>query len=305
MTMRSPEENRGIHQATTLPNRGRGNVGVAEPRTAPLLETPKTRKKKPNFVLRGLMTLGILTAGMGIAYEAYENIPAVHRTVDRALGRVSAEDVPNIFDNKLDSGAIEDNDTIKLSKQETKNRPKADENGKPILKFNFVPPAGKRIEYAKSFHGGFVHPGVEVDEKTTRNEMNLTLPAGTVITASMDGRVFIGSDLGNKKKDGLSITFMGQDGLLYRLGIVNEGIEDGIFQPLVNAPKHTDVNRNGLQWEEGFSASEDQGLVLVTKDVKVSMLLQGGLNGTLYGPRLESNLQFAIDSSGKLILPQV
>lgn len=278
---------------------------------------PRKKEKQPltlgKIIVGGALGALALTESVGAGIHeikneqihSISNIPAdlvwPYTMVESWLHK----EAPPTFDDNVDNGVIVDNSTVKLSASEIQNLPDSDGNGKPIFLFPLVSKAGGKIEYIKEFQGGLVHPDIEVDSQTTRNLMKLKVPAGTILISPMDGRVFIGVDYrGTKIQNIVSIEFMGEDGLLYHFFIASEGSEDNILQTQINAPKRSEENSNGKEWEKGLPIVKGQKLATITKDANFSMTVFGGLNGTFYGTKLEGNLQFLVDPSGRLVSPQ-
>lgn len=85
-------------------------------------ESPKKRiGKKTRIALAGLAAVGV--AGVG-AYEVYENVPALHRTVDSVPGSTSFNperkiiDSREVFDPKATEGVISERNTIQMTREE-------------------------------------------------------------------------------------------------------------------------------------------------------------------------------------------
>lgn len=294
---------RGIFVRTNVPTRETTIPVLPKPEVAPSSTPPQSEKpqktKKPliqRLVQNLTVRLGLVTLALGgSGYAAYQEIPAVHRTVDNLFGRVSTEDVPNTFDNNLDKGVIGDNNIVRMTRKEIQKLPKFDKNGKILRTFPVALTAGEQVQYQKEFSGGMVHPGIDVDPLTTKNVIKFTISAGKPIIASANGYLFEGFG------GGLVLISLDRNGKpssqLYDLNSVDA------FQMIVDAPKLSEDNNNGKEWGKGLPVLNGEEIALTTKDIAFRGTLIESTGQTFYDPKVEGNWNFKTESS-KLVTSQ-
>lgn len=332
--MRSPEEGprKGLlfFRSTSAPTQERSSAVVMDP-PKPYIEvepepqfqpqpeppqTPKPERTKKSLIRRLAQNLavrlGFATLALsGSGYAAYQEIPAVHRTIDNVIGKVFGDEVPNTFDNKIDNGVIGDNNIVRMTREEIQQLPSFDKDGKPILLFPFTPPEGQTITFTKRYHGGYVHPDTEVDTETTRNSMDLKIPAGTTISSSGSENVqmFFGGDYGDgtSERDSAIFVFKDKNGFIHRFIIApNKKLgESNVLQSLVNAPAISKENSYGKEWEKGLTTSEGQKVTITLRDAEFTIAgLRGENPNSTYGHIVEDHLQFKTNFSGQLATSQ-
>lgn len=97
-----------------------------ELRDRPQIKKPLIQRLAENLAVR--IALGTALAGT-VAFEAYENIPAVHQAIEQRLNPSSPE-VPSTFDRTATEGIIGANNMVQITPQEYANvGPQLIENG--------------------------------------------------------------------------------------------------------------------------------------------------------------------------------
>ena len=266
-----------------------------------------------------------LVAGAG--YGAYQ-VPAIQRAVDSiyhdTLQKLGLEAVvPTTFDNKADKGVIGDNNILPLSPGEISSLPSFDEQGPVFLSPIKNNPSPKEVStYNKTMNDNIglrKEVSANARKEGIRDKIEFpSLPTDTVLVAPIDGYAFsmLEDDLpGTKDKPllrGITIEFLDpKTNILYFVNIAADysqgtSIENQrTMENLISeAPRKSAENYNGKDWKKGLNIQRGTPILKLTKETRISMLIQGGTDGSLFEAkgRVPGNIRFLTDDlSNKLI----
>lgn len=182
-------------------------TGVSTPDRPAVNPLPKTKEKKPlgKGAKIALATALVLTGVEGTGTAIQENInhePVSGHTLVQdvmwpatLIGSFLKEDVPSIFDNKKGSGVAGDNNIhlITLDQEGQFNIEPVSTPDALIFPFPFKPPKGTVIKYDRRLSEilpfGIDKSGAE--SKGIKDNIEVTLPKGTIIYAPMNAHIFV------------------------------------------------------------------------------------------------------------------
>lgn len=344
---RGMQERGGSTFNVSAPTRHDGVIATPERPTTPTQPRPDTRQPAPeqrpvkpekdhtgrNIVL-GTTALGVL--GLG-AYEAYQNVPAIHQMVDQAFlshlrgDRLVSTDITKPeakFDNTATKGVVGPKKILYIPQEEFNRLPLADEEGNPIFDFPWDNNNPVKIKYEKSlwpppdWWKSNVDPNTEIKNNF---EGKVALPAGYEFTTPYPGRVFFGGTVYNEEASqkspsnpyGLavyggppvvaSIKFIAPNGNLYGIGISFRNEKGSItLEPLI-ADTRIGLNEHGLRerdWEKGILVERGQKIFRVPQEG--TFIMHMSIGGAKHGKydsvegRIPGNFQFQTgkDSAG-------
>lgn len=281
-------------------------------RTAPeaLPQTGGRKEKKPliqrlagNLALRLVLAAAALT---GAGYAVYQEVPAVHRNIDKILGK----EAPSLFfDNTVIKGVASPNNTLTLPQESLSKLPGFDEKGNAL--FLFPIPVNKNLPFVKDL--GFPFRGTPEYDAAVKAGLTDTsdtpgVPPNTPIRLIHDGYVFssVVERPEGKVVIGYAVAFLNpNDGVLVYAG---PAFTEPIRLTAPVPPGDYDLNKFGKEWQKGMLGKEGDLLGFTgEKESLMSLHASGGKDGSRYNGDVPVPLILStqVDGNGlvKLVVP--
>lgn len=255
------------------------NAGVLVPgKTGSFIE-----KLAHNWAVR----LGLVT---GTSVASYQ-VPAIHERIDAAyldiLDRLGlAIVVPPTFDNKLDKGAIGENNTVTLPLSEIQPRfpdQVVEQDHALTMLFPFQLPEGTKAKFEKSLAEFLGTHAIrdEAQKNNVKDHVDIPLPKGTTVIAPVSGNALIMEALDNKQMSSIARFFYYDQttNTTYALLIFTHDASGGhtYFQPLTESQPNT--KWDGEKWKNLPRVAQGTPVLKTIRDNQVITLSVTAYNG--------------------------